>query len=781
MTGQTISHYEILAKLGEGGMGVVYKARDTRLDRFVAVKVLPEDKLAGRQARERFEREAKAVSSLNHPNICTLHDVGREGETDYLVMELVEGEELRGPLPLNKALEHAIQIADALDHAHRKGVVHRDLKPGNIFATKMGVKVLDFGLAKLSRERERADSDETLTEALTGEGAVLGTPQYMSPEQIEGKKADPRSDIFSFGAVLYEMLTGKRAFDGKSPASVMAKVMAGEPEPLAQLQPLTPPALERVVGKCLRKEPEERWQSARDLRDELEWVAGGQETIEQVKSRSTGRERMAWGLVVVLLLALATALLSGMFWQRESAQADPPAAQLRVELPEGITSASRIALSPDGSHLAIRPTGQEKHPLWVHDLRRNSARVVATTDLQGPPFWSPDGRFVGYASEGRLTKLDLNRTIAETICTLPGLTLRGASWNADGTILFGIEDPAEPGIYRVPAAGGEPTRWTESADSDSKRNHDYWPHFLPDGRHFVFWRRKDQTVRVSSLDSDRSSVLFQASAGTEYVPPGFLVYVRDDILYVRRFDATAMRLDDEPIPIADQVWSASAAGRLAFTSSKNGVLAFVGQHRSRLVWMDRDGREIGSVGDADQYPFFPGLCDVRISPDGEQVAAVPTRRGGVWILTAGRGASKPLAPKGESGGSQRSPVWSPEGGSIAIRGDQFLYLQDLGGDSGLKPLGVPGWPNDWSPDGQYLLIDHGKDLWILPLSGDPKPVALMKTPFREDLGRFSPDGNWIAYASDASGQREVYLRRFEHVDGKPTWRGRAAGISTGGG
>ncbi len=487
--GTRLGPYEILAPIGAGGMGEVYKAKDTRLDRTVAIKVLPEHLAKDPERRERFEREARAVSSLNHPHICTLHDIGHQDGVDYLVLEHIEGETLadrlkKGPLPLDRALKHAVEIADALDKAHRQGVVHRDLKPGNIMLTKSGAKLLDFGLAKLQQGTSGAPAMSQLpTQAkpLTDEGTVLGTFQYMSPEQLEGKEADARTDIFAFGAVLYEMLTGRRAFEGKSQASLIAAILEHDPPALTELQPLAPPMLDRVVRRCLEKNPDERWQSAGDLAAELRWMDEGLGTTEGITARARAgwkRERLIWaGLAAVLTVALILVLARGMRLPSTRSSPEPPLRRFTV-VPRALTETSIFpsavaAISPDGRHIAYAEGAPPDSTLWVHDLERDQAREIEGTEGAFSPFWSPASDVIGFfGMTGELKKVPARGGAVATLCVLPGrrpgfsFLLSSGSWSADGrSIVFSYGKR----LHEIPSRGGTPTILIERPASEERR------------------------------------------------------------------------------------------------------------------------------------------------------------------------------------------------------------------------------------------------------------------------------------------------------------------------
>ena len=544
LPGRRLGPYEILSAIGAGGMGEVYKARDTRLDRIVAIKVLPTHLADRPELRGRFEREAKTIASLNHPHICTLYDTGHQDEIDFLVMEYLEGETLaqrlvKGSLPMEQVLRYAIEISDALDKAHRKGVTHRDLKPGNIMLTKTGTKLLDFGLAKLKQEVVPANvplSDlPTAKDPLTAQGTLLGTLQYMAPEQLEGKEVDARTDIFAFGASVYEMATGKRAFEGKSQASLIAKILEIDPPPISSLQPMTPPALDRVVKRCLAKEPEMRWQTASDLCEELKWIAeGGSRTgmPAPVVAQRKIRERVAWAVAVIAVVAALA--LASPFFRRSSDE--PRVLKIAVLPPEKTTFSVRSlpAVSPDGRRLAFVLTAGGKDELWVRDLDSLAARALTGTDGASYPFWSPDSRTIAFFADQKLKKTEVAGGPALTLCD--AINGRGGTWNNDGVILFGVFGGS---IFRVSAAGGIATALTAPDKASGETDHRV-PWFLPDGRHFLYTATNRDPEKVviyaGDLDSKNRKLVVAGNSNAVYSPPGYLLFVRERTLMVQPFD-----------------------------------------------------------------------------------------------------------------------------------------------------------------------------------------------------------------------------------------------------
>jgi Tol biopolymer transport system component len=801
--GTKLGRYEILAAAGSGGMGEVYRARDTRLDRIVAVKVLLEAVLRDPGRRQRLEREARAVSSLSHPNICTLHDVGHQDGVDYLVMELLEGETLadrlaKGPLPPDLALRHAVEIAGALDAAHRQGIVHRDLKPGNIMLTRTGAKLLDFGLARADQESAPGISGlsatPTHTRPLTEEGTFVGTVPYMAPEQLEGKPADARSDLFAFGAVLYEMTTGRRAFQGKSQASLIAAILASEPPPLATLQPLAPPSLERVVRRCLAKDPEERWQSARDLMLELKWIA---EAAPQAAAARAGsaipRYRERTWMALALALAAATLVLAVGRFRGATTAGD--AIRSSILPPEdsafyfgGIYSGP-VTISPDGRLLAFvgrTPTGREL--LWVRPLDSLSFRPLDGTEGASFPFWSPDGRSIGFFADSKLRKIEAQGGPPQTLCETS--IARGGSWNEEGTIIFAPD--VSDSIYRVPASGGEAVPVTQLDETRHQVNH-RWPWFLPDGRHFLFYARSgsDESTGtyVGSLDSKEQKFIVAGRSNAVYAPPGYLLFVREGTLMALPFDARRLEITGGAIAVADPVSVNASVQKAIFSVSSSGILAYQGgvlTGDSQLRWFDRSGKPAGVIGEHGEPTvyLFP-----RLSPDGRrlvvQIADPRSANSDLWIDDVARGVMTRFTfePSVET-----SPVWSPDGTRIAYasnrKGRFHMFAKASSGVGAEEALveesDADARPLSWSPDGRYIAFTRRQvkgptrgDIWILPLFGDRKPFPFLHSEFEEAFASFSPDGRFIAYVSNESVRNEVYVTPFPGAGGK--WQVSTAG------
>jgi tRNA A-37 threonylcarbamoyl transferase component Bud32/Tol biopolymer transport system component len=749
--GMRLGPYEILSALGAGGMGEVWKARDTRLHRLVAIK----SSLS--PFSERFEREARATAAVNHPHVCSLYDVG----PDYLVMEYVEGDWLRGPVPLAQALELAEQILEALDAAHEKGIVHRDLKPGNILLTKSGVKVLDFGLAKITHAPavDSATRVETETVSLTAEGALLGTLPYMSPEQIEGHDADVRSDIFSFGVVLYELIAGTRPFTGKTQANLVASILKEEPRPLFEMQPRTPRGLAEVVRTCLEKDPEKRWQSARDVRHGLRWIAA--EPSPSIPARSF----RVWQGLTVLMAAIALGIGAWAF----QPTAPGPAGRFEAAVPENVTLFDEVSVSPDGRKLAFTAGG-----LWLRNRDALDWRRLPGTDGASTPFWSPDSRYVGFIVDNTLRRVDTAGGPPETVASVPTATLRSGTWNRHGDIVLGSWGGGSGGaLWRVSAAGGPATAVTEVDVSKGEFVHT-WPTFLPDGNHFVYFRSGPPDVQgmyVGSLDVDAGNQSRQRILATD-VPAifanGYLFFLRAGTLMAQPFDARRRELQDVPVPVAENVsitWYFTGV----FSVSDDGVLVYrtaSAPGTFQLTWVDRQGKILGTFG--------PPGTDRRVvlSPDGRRAVTknapynVP---GDLWMLdlVSGRRTRFTFNKDVYSPG-----VWSPDGARIAYSagrlGDTIYEKAASGvGDEQvlLQEPGLRHYPTSWSRDGRFLLYhtenatNTGYDLWALSLS-DRKPHLMLGEAFNEWAGVFSPDMRWIAYVSLETGPAEIYVRPF---------------------
>jgi Tol biopolymer transport system component len=773
--GIRLGPYEILSPLGAGGMGEVYRARDTRLGREVAIKVLPSHLSSSPETRQRFEREAKTISQLSHPHICALYDVGQEGETEYLVMELLEGETLsdrlgKGPLPLEQTVRYGSEIADALARAHRKGIVHRDLKPSNIMLTKSGVKLLDFGLAKAMAPAAEKGSLTSLPtqQGLTQEGTILGTFQYMAPEQLEGKEADGRTDIFALGAVLYEMVTGKKAFSGSSQASLISSIMTAEPPPISTLQPMSPPALDRLVKTCLSKDPEDRWQSAGDVGKELRWIADGSQAghaAATVPRRARTQERLAWTTAGLLALATLYLVLSVRNLRSRPTTTihsflEPPAGTaFRLTGDDG----GPMALSPDGEHMAFR-AGER---IWVESLRTGASEERAGTDGGRFPFWSPDSRSIGFFSDGKLRVIDVSGGPVRTICA--AANPRGGTWSAGGVIVFSPDVRA--GLQRVAASGGEPVLLTR-VDEKVHTTH-RWPFFLPDGKHVLYLAANHRNphsdaagIYVASLDGKESRRLISSYGSAQY-SSGWLLSVRDTSLMAQRFDPRSLTLSGEPVRIADGVNFDEGVWRGVFTTSENGLLAYqLGEAGigGQLTWMDALGRRIGTVGERSI------AYALRLSPNGRRASVIigdPSND--VWIYELERNVRTRLTTDAQV---TMSPQWSADGSLVLFTsqvGVDAFPLETVpangGGDSKILYRSKERIEStDWSRDGRYVLVDRGNigatDVWAIPLAEPDKAFPIVSPPAYRTGGQFSPDGRWVAYNSRESGRVEVYVTSF---------------------
>jgi len=753
--GERLGPYEIVGRAGAGGMGEVWKARDTRLGRDVAIKVCSE------RFSDRFRREARAIAALNHPYICTLYDVG----ADCLVMEYIEGAPIQGPIPVERALKLAGQIADALDAAHRKGIVHRDLKPANILVTKSGVKVLDFGLAKM----KTAVAAGTETETETQKGTILGSLHYMSPEQVQGKETDARSDIFSFGLVLYEMLTGRRAFEAENSASVIAAILEREPP---KLEEIGPAGLHRVLRRCLAKDPEERWQTARDLGAAL--AGCGAEAPRQAEARPTPLPWAGWLAALFAVVAAATLVVH----LREKPPA--PAAPVRFQIAGPENATVTPSLSPDGRKVAFAARGR----LWVHSLESGESRDL--TAAEGwVPFWSPDSRFIAYVIGGKLKKIETAGGPPQTVADFPG-SWGGGAWNQDDVIVFG-DLPA--GLSRVPASGGVPVPISALDPARQEISH-FGPSFLPDGRHFVYTRfstdRKKSAIYAGSVDAEpeqqSSAPLIASSWQAVYAPSadpgtGYLLFMRDGAIMAQLFDNRRMELKGQAVPVAERMGDNGTVGWATFSASA-GVLAYRAEELTRLRWFDRKGSQLGDVGPVGDY------WDPALSPDGRALAVSmrTANHWDIWVFDLDRGTSSRLT---FGGGDHYVPHWSPDGRQIAFRfvdGSHWTVHRVPANGAGKEELAVQldnANLSQWTADGQYLIshvLRSGKplEIWAAPVSGGGKPFPVVTGPFDNRLGRVSPDGKWIAYIGWETGKPEIYIQNFPPRGGK--WQ-----ISTAGG
>ncbi len=793
MTDKQLGPYEILSPLGAGGMGEVWRARDTRLNREVAIKVLPASFANDADRLRRFKQEALATSALNHPNILTVYDIGDHEGASYLVSELLEGAELRarlqdGELPARRCVDYAQQIASGLAAAHAKGIVHRDLKPENLFITTEGrVKILDFGLAKLKPPQVgEADSQAPTQKKITDPGTVLGTVGYMAPEQVRGQDADHRADIFSFGVILYEMLSGRRAFSGESAIEVMNAILKEDPPELTAMNTRAPQGLERLIRRCLEKQPEQRFHSAHDLGYALEALStssGAQpESQSEASPASMGLwrllkdARLAW--IVTGMLAIV-ALISTLLYLRQPSP-ETRVTRFPISLPIGTNIGDAFgpvapSLSPDGRHLVFRAVDSgAKSRLWLRPLDAFAAQPLAGTEGAGFFFWSPDGRRLAFFADGKLKKLDTRSGVIEIICTSDARPF-GGDWNRDGVILF--NQRLWEALSQVNAAGGKPEPATELDAANGEKGHTF-PSFLPDGRHFLFQvNGRNNGIYVGSLDSrDRKLLIPLGSDNANYTravwaPPGYILYALNrTTLMARAFDPDRRELKGEPFRVAENL-RVVGPGIAQFTVSANGVLAFTQSADAdtiQLTWRDRGGKRLGAAG-----PASPWLA-ATMSPDERFAALIrqePNRLNSLWLLDLRQDAVTPF----QSGEWHIHPVWAPNSEQLAFRSvrnsETNMFLKPLATNAPEEPLldstyasSLPS-PTSWTPHGNFLIFtmltpQAGNDIWMLPLSGERKPQPLIQRKGSDRAGVVSPDGHWLAYASDEPGNFEVYVTQF---------------------
>lgn len=782
-----VGPYQLQARIGAGGMGEVYRARDTRLHRTVAVKVLRARHALDPASRERFVREARAAAALNHPHICTLYDVGHEGDLDYLVMEHLEGETLAarvaaGPMPITSAIRCAAQIASALDMAHRSQIVHRDLKPGNIMLTRAGAKLLDFGLAKpyaAAAIRGAAQSPRDLAAT----GLLFGTPHYIAPEQLTGGHADTRSDIFAFGAVLYEMLTGQKAFAGTTQVEVLDAIVAGEPRRPSSVVPLVPPLVDQLVTRCLSKDPDERWQSAQDICFALQSLDGPNTSAGAPARKADGLgRRWAWPLAAGISAAALTLIIGD-----PRGMAAPPRSAVRLSLdpPDQTTfvggfAAPYVALSPDGRQVAFVPTPLEGTSLlWIRELDAVTSRSLPGTDGVTLPFWAPDGQSIGFFADGKLKAIALHDNSVRVICDAPDA--RGGAWG-DGVVVFAshVDGP----LFQVPADGGHPAKLTALDATRQEASHRL-PSFLPDGRHFLFMaqsgRPEHNVVHVGSIDSTEVTPLAIVGSKAIY-NDGYLVYAQPGgRLVAQQFSTSSLTLEGEPFAIGDYAALRSGLAGDASFSTAGSVLAYWRGDPSvtTLTWHDRHGQVLGTVGAPGDH------MDLDITRDDRKVAVETIDRetgtGDIWTIDLRNNIAARLTtdPAWDFG-----PAWSPDGSKIAfgsIRNGLQRLFQTSADGSEVSELLVESTDAvggaDWSlPQGPIIFQNMSKlKIGVSPLDRSSSPRLLFRDSFAENDGRLSPDGRWLAYTSNESGTWDVYVRPFPQLDRK--WRVSPAGGS----
>ena len=767
--GTRLGPYEILSPLGAGGMGEVYKARDTRLDRTVALKILPSRFGTKPELRERFEREARVVSNLNHPNICALYDVGQEDGVAFFVMEYLEGQSLaerlaKGPLPLEQALRVAIDVVDALAKAHHHGIVHRDLKPGNVMLTRTGAKLLDFGLARRANETPVLMPDEATvagSSPLTAEGTIVGTLQYMSPEQLEGGDLDARSDLFSFGALLYEMVTGRRAFTASSHASLITKIMSEAPRPVRELQPVTPAAIEELIARCLSKERENRWQCAGDVAAELRAIADGKRA--PLATSAPRRPVLAWAVAAALLVTAA--VLAAMLMRRPNTRQElvrfditPPSRDVSFVNFEPLNT--EMAVSPDGTRVVYTAVDSSRRQLWMRTLTQSQSVAIAGTLRGEAPFWSPDGKSLGFFADGKLHAIDVATGTARTICEMVVGT-PAATWSPDGTIVFS-DAVLRKGVYTVPAGGGTPKLLFPTPARYTYHS----PQFLSDGKRFLFTATDSAqpSLWLGTTEGGGPRKLADDVSRVQYVAP-YAVYIHDGAVVAQRFDEKALALTGPRVPLGGAVHNYRRLGGSAHAAGGGTVVTFPYSDPGRAIWVDRSGKVLGNAApDADYY-------QLRVARDGRKaVAALFDRKTGMsalWTLDVARRTLKRVSLDPVD---HERPVWSPDGTQIAYASDvgglPHLYVLDVvsGASREILPAGGLQFPRDWVEGAGIVYAalsdDTSNDIMIVS-PADKMPKPWLRTPFNEPYGRVSPDGKTMAFLSEESGGRELYVAPWD--------------------
>jgi serine/threonine protein kinase len=797
--GSKLGRYEIRSLIGAGGMGEVYLARDPRISRDVAIKVLPASFAQDKDRLARFEQEAQAAGALNHPNILAIYDVDTHAGAPYVVSEFLKGETLRkamggAALSVRRATNYALQVAQGLAAAHERGIIHRDLKPENLFITTDGrVKILDFGLAKLTEaDGDRAQSDIATRRVDTDPGMIMGTLGYMSPEQLRGRQVDHRSDIFSLGAILYEMLSGKRAFNGESVADLMSAILREDPPDLSESNKSVAPALGRVVNHCLEKNPEQRFHSARDLAFAIEALSGsitspdaGVSVVLPNRVARFSREMIAWIVAGILLM---TSVTLAAFYLRQPA-IDRPITRFVVAMPDKTNEIAMPVISPDGRTLVFVATSEGSRTLYTRRMDSETPQKLEGTQDALYPFWSPDSRYIGFFSANKLKKIEATGGPAQTLCDVQSPT--GGAWNREGVILFGTV--VKKGIYRLPASGGEPIAVTKF-DESRKETEQCYPLFLPDGNHFLYYSwngsDNDSAVFAASLDGKETKLLFKNESNLAYAAPHYLLFARGSTVMAQAFDASKLELSGDSFPVLENVSFSTNVSYSHFSVSDNGVLAFWSGKVSgqQLAWFDHNGKQIALVGPPGTYN------DIVLSPDEKRLAIQWLDSGGsdIWLMDLVRGVPSRFT---FTESSEDDPCWSPDGSAVVFTSNRDsqagLYRKNSNGAGSEELLvnlaSVDTDGTDWSSDGRYILFHSyggsgtGSDVWVAPLYGDRKPFPVLQSRFNETQAHFSPDGRWLAYVSNETGRPEVYVQNFPSTGGKwqvsnggaaqPHWRG----------